>query len=115
MSMNLTVYVGPYLRVVNCPDDLVYKYESVVCDGRGELYTEDPDDVTYVVPNCDLPGVTRQLQFSRDDDMPVIDIDDMDREKEMDAFRSVAWAFIDEAEAAGASVETRWGVVCCSS
>lgn len=110
MSMYLTTYVGPYFKVVDLTLNIEERHEAIVSDGRGELFVDDCCD--YLVPNCKLPGVTRQMRFSRDTEMPVIEITADERFDEIEAFAIKAAAFIADCKASGIGVECYWGVVC---
>lgn len=115
MSSQLYVYIGPYIEANQCQmiSDLVYEYESLVCDGRGELGVDEPR--MCIVPNVTLPGVDRQMTFSRNDGMPVVEISATDREDEIESFRVVATPFIDKLAGMKADYTVLWGIVCCYS
>jgi hypothetical protein len=110
--MQLTVYVGPYIETHRCEiiRDLVWTHEEQVFDGRGELGVDEAK--MYIVPNGPLPSVSRQMRFSRDDEMPVVYISQSDRDQEMEAFRILAKPFIDKLNKMRADYFVLWGVVC---
>jgi hypothetical protein len=67
MGMALSVYIGPYLKVFDLPDEkvdeLLSKHQNLVCDGRGESGCKD--EHVYLIPNQKLPGVSRQMSFDK--------------------------------------------------
>lgn len=112
MSMYLTTYVGPYFKVHGLPQSLLERHEAIVTDCRGELFSDNPVGVTYLVPNCQLTGVTRQMRFSRDDEMPVVEITAEVIADEMRSFAIEAEKFLVDCNAAGIDVIRYWGIVC---
>ena len=110
MSMHVSVYVGPYLRVKGMKREDIEKYEHILTDGIGEAGTSG--DSLYLIPNCDVPGITRQLSFSQHDyPSPIADFEQRD---ETDCFMAFALTneFIAEATRSRAKIEVQWGIVC---
>ena len=63
MSMDLYIYVGPYLEVTpKPPAELVEQWEHLIYDGRGENGVDE--EVGYLIPNVDI-GLDRHTTFSR--------------------------------------------------
>lgn len=112
MSMNLTTYVGPYFKVHDLPLLIEDRHQNIVTCGRGQLFFSNRDRVTYLVPNCQLSGVTRQMRFSHDTEMPVIEITADTRADEIESLAIGASAFIVDCNASDIAVERYWGVVC---
>jgi hypothetical protein len=110
VSIQLSVYVGPYFVVPKGFD--WFKFESLVCEGRGEVGSEDE---MILVPNCNLPGVSRQMRFSRDDETPVVAITPMAIARECNAFATAAIAVVNYCNRKQIDITTRWGVVPCWS
>lgn len=108
MSMDLRVYVGPYIEADGVSDEIIDRYESLLCSGRGELGVGEARK--YLIPNCELAGVNRQMSFDRHDEPPVFEIDDCDRERT--ALRNIAEPFLESVRKNGGTAVTRWGVVC---
>lgn len=107
MSMNLTVYVGPYLVVPRSANiDLGDFY--VVCDGRGEAGVGEND--RYLIPNGQF--VMREVQFSHGDrPNNVTSIDLGAQVYEMSAMRQIAAKLIAWCNENDVPYLVRWGVV----
>lgn len=110
MSMNLSVYVGPYLEVSGVDMELIEEFEHCVTDGRGELSWDEGMEV--LIPNVKLPGVSRQMSFDKYSDMPAIGIDFSDQDRERVAFAALTEEFQKTVRDNGGLVVMRWGVVC---
>jgi hypothetical protein len=106
--MNLSVYVGPYIEAWNFDEELIYEHESIVYDGRGELGSYEVRK--YLIPNRKLPGVDRQMSFSKNDDMPVFAIPAISHE--IARFEEMARPFTSAVLAAEGECRITWGVVC---
>lgn len=63
MSMNLSVYVGPYLIVEGVSNELIEKHEDTVACGQGAA-RDSVLGIRYLIPNVDI-GIERQLSFGR--------------------------------------------------
>lgn len=108
MSMHMTVYIGPYIEAWNLDRELIWKHENIVCDGRGEL--REKGEHFFLVPNRKLPGVDRQMAFSRDDHCQPFPIPAISHE--ISRFQDLAKPFVDEVSAIGGECKMQWGVVC---
>ena len=108
MSINLQVYVGPYLEVRNIDYELIEKYEAMIRDGRGESGSRE--EVRYVIPNVQMEGTSRQMTFDKYSETPVIELDDINQE--MRAFGKLIAPFLIGLGKAGGSFGAKWGVVC---
>jgi hypothetical protein len=115
MSMQLSVYVGPYMVVERSDQTrrLVEEFERVVCDGRMEA--ADGDDKLYLIPNTQLPGVERQTCFGRDFPYSVGEIHESDIVLEMAAFREITREFRQQLQGLLIAWDFKWGYVCCYS
>ncbi len=106
MSISLYVYVGPYFTV---PKDFPwYDFDSLVCEGRGEVGNEAE---MILVPNCNLPGIKRQTQFSRDSETPVVPISRDEIGAECNAFARAAVDVISYCNRNRIDIREGWGVV----
>lgn len=113
MSMNLSVYVGPYLEIPDGDDDLYWDHDDIVTDGRGEA-AKDAEPL-YLIPNREIPCVTREMSFDRHDEYLVVPIVDRDVDGlllEMDAFRDMAKPYLDALTESGGTFQLKWGIVC---
>lgn len=109
MSMNLTVYVGPYLIV---PKSSVFDWmlwDSVVSDGRGEAGVGEP--YLILIPNQKLEGVTRCLTVDRHGEQQMAQISPAAIVRESDAFALLASEVIQWCDSHGVEVHEAWGVV----
>ena len=111
MSMQLSIYVGPYLVL---PKNVAwYDWDQIVTDGRFEAGTDD--EHLYLVPNVKLPGIDRQLRFERGEDTPVVPIDSVSLVKELAAFTNLAEPLIRHCWAKNIIGTMQWGIVPCWS
>lgn len=108
MSMNLTVYVGPYLECNNLDDEIWYDHEHLVTDAIGEGYC--PDGLTFLIANRPIPGIDRQLSFDSQDYPEPIEL--LDQINEQCRFLNFVESFMEVARKSGATVNIRWGIVC---
>ena len=124
MSMNFSVYVGPYIKVTHAQsvtmDELTYGFEHLVQDGRYEAadLKERKSGVMYFIPNADVPGIERQTTFSEQHDDDVVNIFPTEGYEsvgeEIVAFSRFVmpfWTSLQRTD--GISVSTCWGVVPC--
>ena len=109
MSMNLTVYIGPYLIVPKTFE--WYGFDSLVTDGRCEAGTDDAE--LYLIPNLDVQGISRQLQFDRHSETPVVSIEPVGVGEETMRFRTHVESLIVHCRRHKISVRMEWGVVPC--
>ncbi len=65
MSINMRVYVGPYLFIdgEKFSREDVEKWEHIVCDGRGEAGVDDAN--WNLVPNAKIDGVEIGMSFDK--------------------------------------------------
>lgn len=112
MSMNLNVYIGPYIEVSGGDrktiQRVIWSNDDSVEDGRGEL--SGVGDHHYLIPARKLEGVDRKMSFGRGDECQPLPIKQI--ENEVLQFRIVAEDFLVDIEAAGGTPEMHWGVVC---
>ena len=106
MSINLTVYVGPYFKCQNVPNEVIEKHAAIVTDGRGE---SDFHGFRYLVPNSPFKGLERELRFERHGCDDVTPISGVDHEK--NAFVDAAIKFLVDVEKSGGTATIQWGVV----
>ncbi len=93
MGMDLTVYIGPYLSV---PKDSGFdwmKWDSVVCDGRGEAGVDEPN--------------LSEQQMAQINPATIV--------KETAAFSRLASEVIQWCDNRGIEIHEAWGVVPCWS
>jgi hypothetical protein len=111
MSMQLSIYIGPYLVL---PDKWDWEpWERILTDGRMEAGTDDGQ--TILVPTADLPGVTRQMSFDKYSQCPIVPISQQQQRAEVDAFYVLALSLIDSLRRSGIKYEVLWGIVPCWS
>ena len=111
MSMQLSIYVGPYLVL---PKDFQwYDWDQIVTDGRYEAGTDD--EHLHLVPNVPLPGIDRLLRFSRYDETPVLPLADSDIQKELYEFRQLTALLRAKCYERKVPCEMLWGIVPCWS
>lgn len=106
MSMNLYVYVGPYIEC-EWGDVDEQKYESILCDGRMEA--REKGEHMILIPNRKVPGIDRQMVFDRYSETPVVCIKNI--EKELDAFHNLARPLLFDLCRSGLQYCMLWGVV----
>lgn len=110
MSMDLYVYVGPYLEVEGKDLSIRDKFDSLVYDLRGECATDDAS--IYLGPNQDLPGIARQMLFSRFEETPAMVLCRPEQSRELAQFCILAAPVIDALRKQGRLCRPVWGVVC---
>lgn len=119
MTMQLSVYVGPYIVAERCGEicKLVEDYGHLVCDGRMEMAYSGgkPEPLLYIIPSVKMLYIDRQMKFSRDDETTVCQITGDDRKAEIESFRLLAARFTDRLSSIGQQYQIAWGVVCCYS
>ena len=108
MSMQLSVYVGPFIWTRTKNDELIDKHSAIVTEGRGELACDEAGQ--FVIPNAKLPGITRPLAFDKYSHSPALSL--RNDTGEMAAFEELAKPFTDDLKAAGIEYSMTWGVVC---
>lgn len=110
MSMNLSVYVGPYLEVVD--ESFVWdEFENIVTNGRMEAGTDDP--TLILIPNTAVPGIDRQTIFERCSDCPIVSLWPGDITVEQVRFRNFADQIVKACKNQKITVALRWGIVPC--
>lgn len=112
MSMDLSIYVGPYM-VVSDPKWDWMPWQHLVCDGRMEA--KEGGEPLILIPNTSLPCTDRQSTFERHTENEMIAIESEDIEEELDAFHRLCTPVRDAAEGIGVSTFIKWGVVPCWS
>lgn len=111
MSVDYSVYVGPYLVV---PSDFVWwKWESVVADGRGMAGVDE--DSLILVPNTNLDGVQRQLRFDCYEEGAAVHINPAMLVRESAKFEKLTAELRAHLEEEGIEYHEGWGVVPCWS
>ena len=108
MSMNLTVYVGPYLVVERGAFDW-YDFAEFVIDGRMEAAGESED--LFLIPNRKLDGIERQMSWDRHSECPVAEIQAQIRAAERLEFMWLAAPVIQHCKQADIPCRVCWGVV----
>lgn len=108
MSMNSTVYIGPYIATDGVADELIESFEEIVCNGQGEA-TDWDSSKRYLIPNKPLAGVYRTMNFDKNDSPEVFPITDFERERIM--FLNAATPFLNQVWSLGLKGEVLWGVV----
>lgn len=110
MSMDFSVYVGPFMTV---PKDFDWlPWGMLVADGRMEAGNED--DLTYLIPNQALEGVSREMRYDRFGDYPVFSIDG-NSSKETRVFISGVEQLTSHCRVLGIEYSFYWGAVPCWS
>ena len=110
MSMDFSVYVGPYLRVTGVDRRCIEPFEHILRDGRMEAGVDDED--LYLIPNCRVVGIDRQVEFDRHSVSPVFPTDET--REECWAFCSMVYPFVESLKPP-ASVSYHWGIMRCWS
>ena len=111
MSMQLSIYVGPYLVL---PKDFQwYDWANIVTNGRFEAGTDD--EHLYLVPNVPLPGIDRQLLFDRGKDTPVLAIHGGHIVDELNALTALVDPLSVHCRVKGIQFYMQWGIVPCWS
>jgi hypothetical protein len=112
MSMDLTVYVGPYLIVPKGVFDLC-DWENIVREGRGE---DGVDESNWIlIPNKKLDGIERSMTVDRHGDQEMAQINPATIVRETAAFSRLAIGLICWCDDRGIEVREAWGVVPCWS
>ena len=111
MSMQLNIYVGPYLVLPKTFE--WYDWDQIVIDGRFEAGTDD--EYLYLVPNVKLTGIDRQLLFERGEDTPVLIITEAMISRETEAMFALADPILQHCKQANVPIRIRWGIVPCWS
>lgn len=107
MSMNLYIYVGPYLETDGDFD--WWPFESLVADGRGEAY--EPGESKRLIPNVKVPGITRQTTWDRHSETPVVAIGGLQADEEKAAFGRLVGPVLTHCNERKIPVRLLWGVV----
>lgn len=110
MSMNTSVYVGPYIECDGISNELLESFESVVCNGQGEN-TDWKSSKRYLIPNKPLGVNYRQMSFDKHDSPSPIPLLNADANLETQRFSDMSANFMDAAMAAGVTCKISWGVV----
>lgn len=116
MSLNFSVYVGPYLVAYGTKGqverDILEQFDDVLIDGRWEAGCDD--DRLYVIPNDERIYRETTWDRSNSDSIPC-NVTPHQIMREMRQMTDVAEKFIAAIEAAGGTCNIQWGVVCCES
>lgn len=104
LSINLSVYVGPYLKCTpaGIPEGVSDNLMNLIGEG-------DEKGFDAFGPNVKMKNITRQFVFQRHQDNPVTDIDSLVRE--MALFEAQFAHEIREIRGDYESVEVCWGIV----
>ena len=111
MSMNLSVYVGPYLVVEGVEGELLEDHECVVACAQGENRDFDDDSIRYLKPNINI-GIKRKMEFSRYDYLDSPFRLENEKEVECEIFRDATIRVRDAIDNAGGKWWIAWGIVC---
>ena len=111
MSMNLDIYVGPYLETDG--DFNWWPFDSLVTDGRGEA--AEPGESKRLIPNVKVPGITRQLTWGRYSETPVVAITEAGMSAEKETFARLVGPVLTHCNERKIKVRLLWGVVPCIS
>lgn len=112
MSMNLSVYVGPYLTFDREGFDW-FKYDGLFSDGRMEAAS--PGERRHLIPNRVVPGIDRQMQFEKNGNDGPEPLSVKQIADEILLFQHFASEAIDDIRKNGHQCNVRWGVVPCWS
>jgi hypothetical protein len=108
MSMNYSVYIGPFLRCEGGERADVYELlNDRLTDGRGELSSDDAG-VRYLTPNVEY-GTDRQDYFGRHDETPVLM--QINQTKEILTFQKFFAEDIEKIRGLFSRITIEWGVV----
>jgi len=113
MSMNWSVYIGPYLTV---PRDSGFDWmlwDSLVCDGRGESGVNEPNLI--LIPNSKLEGVERIMNIDCYAEHKISQINPATIVKESAAFSRLVTNIIKWFDSREIEIHEAWGVVSCWS
>jgi len=108
MSMNTSVYVGPYIECDGVSRELIEEYEAVLSNGQGEN-TDLNSSKRYLIPNRKLPDVDRPMSFDRRDDYEPVPL--LECGFEIQVFTDEAKEFIRKCQEQGWPCRISWGVV----
>jgi hypothetical protein len=111
MSMDLSVYIGPYLEVDRAFDFYADGFDSLLADGRMEAAEEG--EPLRLIPGCEVPGIERQTEWDRYSDMPVLAIGSLQVEDEKAAFGRLISPVLTHCNQRKIPVKLCWGVVPC--
>jgi len=111
MSMNLSVYVGPYLILPKGFD--WWDWDSIVVDGRGEAGVDEA--FVILIPNRKLDGVTRELSIDKYDEHTATAISEATIGAEKTVFHALAQPIFDYCKTRGIDIRLTWGIVPCWS
>lgn len=107
MSGELSVYIGPYLVL---PKDFDWEdFESIVTEGRGE-YGIDDEKLT-LVPNRDLPGISREMTIERTGEQQFSQINPATIVRETAALSKLASPIFDYCDENDIEIMEAWGIV----
>lgn len=112
MSMNLNVYVGPYLEIAGVDNEFIEKHEAIVMCGEGEARNARSKTRHLISNRIDnaVPGIDRQMSFSKHDICQPLEIIGIDIEKEL--FQKAIQVVLNDAHPFAESCRILWGVVC---
>lgn len=113
--MDLEIYVGPFIVIDRFQElrEIIEAHEHLVQEARGELGVRE--DVTYVIPNVKVPGITRQMTFGTDSELSVVDFDRFEVDRvivsERWKFHDFAIEFIRAVRSKGVRISVSWGII----
>ena len=86
-------------------------WEKILTDGRMEAGAGE--EMTILVTNENLLGVTRQMHWDKYSECPVVQISGEQRSSEIVKFHEMAGTLIDSLKRSGIEYEVLWGIVPC--
>ena len=109
MGISLTVYVGPYFILSKNSKFNWHDWESVVCDGLGEVGIDEP--YLILIPNSRLEGITREMRIDSYYPHTISHINPAAIVKETAAFVRLAKDVIRYCDNLEIDIKEAWGVV----
>ena len=109
MSMNLSIYVGPYLEVEKTFDLYGFGFDSRLSDGRMQAAGED--EPWILILSDAMPGVERQMHWGRYDDDAVASLLPGTIAEEINRFSEVAKGILNYCAVREIAATVKWGVV----
>lgn len=109
MSVEQTTYVGPFyqFRKFTVPARVLKSWV-----GKFDIVTHPfASDWEYVLPNCQIPGVTRAFLFDNFSEKEAIHINPAMLVQEQAAFEKMAEQVIKDCDRLGIEIRYSWGVV----
>ena len=112
MSMNLSVYVGPYVVAYGTRKgnerELLECFEDELQEGRGEAGSGDGK--LYAIPNVEFGRDVSWDKYDSDREPWAISASAV--QLEIEKMKNLANTFIAAIESSGGTCEVLWGVVC---